>query len=346
MTVGRAVDPTVDLVAEALRTLAMTGDDSPELDRRRRVNRGRVVQTLTFWLRPEFVLRVVNRFQKVAGFDRSIALASAALTAAIPLMIVTSAVASGLGGKGEADRIIDRYGLTGGGAQAVRDIFSPPAGTSTTLGIVGFLFLMVAVLSFSRAVQRLVEQTWELSPLSVRNTFNGLLWVCGLALYLALSGLLHAALGRSRLELSAALLCTPLTAAFLIWTGRVLSAKRIARHDLLPFGILGAVLFALFSVGATVYVPHAFNTYATRYGVIGAVFAMISVLFCAMVILVASAAAGREVHDELGRIRRGERPADDEVRRQWDQVIGEARSRWQTLREQIQERRRRRHEGR
>src|SRR5256885_8447106 len=163
--------------------------------------RERVVRTLTFWLRPEFLLRVVNRFQKVAGFDRSIALSSAALTATIPLAIVTSAAASELGGKSTADRLIDRYNLTGGGAEAVRDIFSPPAGTSTTLGIVGFLFLMVAVLSFSRAMQRLFEQTWDLSPLSVRNTFNGLLWIGGLALYLGVSSLLHPPLGRRRLEL-------------------------------------------------------------------------------------------------------------------------------------------------
>ena len=70
----------------------------------------RVVRTLTFWLRPEFVLRVVSRFQKVAGFDRSIALASSALTATIPLLIVASAISSQLGGKGTAERIIDRYG--------------------------------------------------------------------------------------------------------------------------------------------------------------------------------------------------------------------------------------------
>ena len=90
------------------------------------------------------------------------------------------------------------------------------------------------------------------------------------------------------------------------------------------------------------YVPHLFNTYATRYGVIGAVFAIISALFCVMVVVVGSAAAGREVRDELDRIRRGERPAEDEVQRQWDQVIGDARSRWDTLRAQIQERRDRR----
>jgi uncharacterized BrkB/YihY/UPF0761 family membrane protein len=320
--------------------------DEPHERKRRRVDRERVVRSLTFWLRPEFVLRVVNRFQKVAGFDRAIALASGALTATIPLTIVAGAVGSQLGGKGTAERIIERYELTGGGAEAVRDIFAPPGGSSTSIGIVGFLFLMVAVLSFTRGVQRLVEQTWELEPLSVRNTFNGLLWTGGLVLYLALSGILHAVLGRSRLELSAALLDTPLSAAFLIWSGRVLSAKRIEYRDLLPFGILGALLLALYSVGATVYVPHLFSSYATRYGVIGAVFAMISTLFCVMVVVVGSAAAGREINDELGRIRRGERPADDEVQRQWDKVTAEARSRWQTLREQIQERRGKRHEGR
>ena len=323
----------------------MAGDEPLER-KRRRVDRERVVRSLMFWLRPEFVLRVVNRFQKVAGFDRSIALASGALTAMIPLTIVVSAVASQLGGKGTADRIIDRYDLTGGGAEAVKDVFAPPEGSSTSIGILGFLFLMVAVLSFTRGVQRLVEQTWELEPLSVRNTFNGLLWIGGLVLYLALSGILHAVLGRTRLELSAALLATPLTAAFLVWSGRVLSARRIERQDLLPFGIFGAVLLALYSVGATVYVPHLFSSYSTRYGVIGAVFAMISALFAVMVVLVGSAAAGREIDEELGRIRRGEKPADDEVQHQWDEVTAQARSRWDTLREQSQERRRKRHEGR
>ena len=208
----------------------MAGDDSPELHRRRRVNREQAVRTLTFWLRPEFVLRVVNRFQKVAGFDRSIALASGALTALIPLTIVASAFSSALGGKGTAERIIDRYDLTGGGAEAVNDIFAPASGTSTSLGVIGFLFLMVTVLSFSRAVQRLVEQTWELDPLSVRNTFNGLLWIGGLGLYAAISSLLQVALGRSNVDLAAALLAMPLTAVFLVWSGWVLSAKRIERQ--------------------------------------------------------------------------------------------------------------------
>jgi uncharacterized BrkB/YihY/UPF0761 family membrane protein len=295
------------------------------------VDRDRVIRTLTFWLRPQFVLRVVGRFQKVVGFDRSVALASSALTAIIPLAIITSSLASSLGGKDTADRIIDRYGLEGGGAEAVKDIFSPSV-ESTSLGLLGGLFLLVALLSFTRAVQRLFEQTWELKPLSVRNSLNGLLWISGLTLYMGLGGLLHGWLGRSELDVAPTLIVAPLTFVFLIWSGSVLSAKRLERRRLVPFGVVGAALLAVYSLGAAVYVPHLFDTYASRYGVIGAVFAIISALFCMMLVVVGSAALGREMDDELTRIRRGERPADDEVRRQWDEITAQARTRWEAMR--------------
>jgi len=307
-----------------------------------RVSRQQLLRLATFWLRPAFVLRVVNRFQKVAGFDRAIALASSALTALIPLAIIASLVRSALGGKDTATRIIERYDLTGGGAEAVKDIFAAPTGTSTSVGLVGVFFLLIAVLSFTRGVQRLFEQVWELKPLSVRNTLNGLLWIAGLALYLTTTGVLHGLFGHTKLELTASVLTVPLSIAFFIWSGWVLSAKRIPWRDLRAFGVVGSVLSACYAVGATVYVPHLFSTYATRYGVIGAVFAMISTLFCVMVVVVASAAAGREVHEELQKIRRGEQPPEDAIRREWDEVITEARSRWAVVREQIDERRRRR----
>ena len=38
----------------------------------------------------------------------------------------------------------------------------------------------------------------------------------------------------------------------------------------MPFAVIAAVLLAVYSVGANVYLPHLFSTYATRYGVIGA----------------------------------------------------------------------------
>ena len=198
-------------------------------------------------------------------------------------------------------------------------------------------FALIAVLSFTRAMQRLFEQTWELKPLSVRNTVNGLVWAGVLIVFVFVSGLVHAVLGDHSADLAAALIDMPVAAIFLVWTGRLLSAKRIPLRALVPFALAGAIAMAAYSIGARIYVPHLFSVYATRYGVIGAVFAMISALFAFMVVLVASATTGREIHDEMQRIGRGEKPAEDEVRRQWDEIVREARLRWQVVRVRVDE---------
>ena len=302
-------------------------------------DRGRAFRTLTFWLRPAFALRVLGRFQNVAGFDRAIALASSALTALIPLTIVSGAIVTHFGGKDTAQRIIDRYELSGSGAEAVKDVFSPAGGADTSVGILGALLLLVAVLSYTRAMQRLFEQTWQLSPLSVRNTLNGLRWIVALIVYFVITGVIQAVLDVGRVELLAGLATAPFTAGFLVLSGWMLSAKRITPTALLPFGLIGAVLLTIYGMGATIYVPHLFSSYAGRYGAIGAVFAMISTLFCVMVVVVASAALGREVRDELDRIRDGQRPPEDEIRREWDAIIATARLRWQDVRERIDRRR-------
>jgi uncharacterized BrkB/YihY/UPF0761 family membrane protein len=299
------------------------------------INRESLVRTLTFWLRPAFALRVISRFQKIVGFDRSMALASSALTALVPLSILIGTVLSGVKSYDAADRIISRYDLTGGGAEAVRSLFSPAVGADASVGALGAVFLTISVLSFARAAQRLFEQTWELRPLSVRNTRNGLWWILTLACYFAATGFLQAVLGGSRLGLVASLCELPLSAVFLVWSGRILSARRISRPELLPFGVIAAVLTAVYSVGATAYLPHLFNSYATRYGAAGAIFAMISALFGAMLVVVTSAALGREVRAELLRIQQGHRPPDDEVRREWDSVVDQTRSRWRTVRKQM-----------
>ena len=298
-----------------------------------------MIRSLTFWLRPAFVLRTVQRFQRIAGFDRALALASISLSALVPLVIISGAVLAQIGAEDAAERVIDRYNLTGGGAEAVEDLLSP-ASSSTSVDVLSALFVVLAMLSFTRAVQRLVEGTWELDALGVRNTSYGLLWAGGYIAYLLATGWVHALVGRGNLELGASLLVLPLSAAFLVWGGWILSAKRIDWRDLMPFGVIGSALIAAYSAGATAYVPHMFSSYTTDYGVIGAVLAVISTLFCVMLVVVGSAVLGREVGDELSRIRRGERPPDHEVRSEWDNVVREARARWHAARGRAERRRR------
>lgn len=291
-------------------------------------------------MRPGFVLRVVNRFQKIVGFDRSMALASGALTALIPLAIICGAVLDRLGYNDFADRINHRYGLTGAGAEAVTQVFSSAVGATSGTSVFGVLFLLVSVLSFTRGMQRLFEQSWELTPLSVRNTPNGLKWALALLGYGLVTWWLHAVLGRGRLELAAALVELPLTVVFFAWSGRVLSARRIGWQALLPTAVVTGFSMAVCSMAATFYLPRLFSSYAARYGSVGAVFAILSGLFCVMFVVVGCTALGREVRDELDRIRQGDRPPDDEIRQEWDNILDQMRLHWQSTRAQISRRRR------
>jgi uncharacterized BrkB/YihY/UPF0761 family membrane protein len=300
-----------------------------------RSDRHRIRRLLTFWLRPAFVLRVLTRFQRMVGFDRAIALASSALTALIPIAILLGSVLDKGDAHRVADHIVSRYGLTGAGAEAVRQVLSPAGGAGTDISLIGVFLLVVAALSFSRGVQRMFEQAWDLKPLSVRNTVNDLTWIAGLVLYFGFSWWVHSLLDRSRVQIAANAVMLPASAAFLAWSGRILTAKRIGWKQLAPFGILGAVLVAICLICGAIYLPHLFSSYASRYGVIGAVLAMISALFILMVVIVAGTAVGREVSDELDRIRRGQRPPEDEIRQEWNALIDEARLRSQTLRDRV-----------
>ncbi len=295
----------------------------------------RIRRLLTFWLRPAFVLRALTRFQRMVGFDRAIALASSSLTALIPIAILLGSVLSQGDAHRVADKIISRYGLTGAGADAVREVLSPTGGTGTDISVIGVLLLVVAALSFSRGVQRMFEQAWDLKPLSVRNTINDLTWLGGLVAYFGFSWWVHGLLDHSRVQVGANAVMVPFSVVFFAWGGRVLSAKRISWRELAPFAILVSVLVAICLTCAAIYLPHLFSSYASRYGVIGAVLAMISALFILMVVVVTSAAVGREVSLELERIERGERPPDDEIQQEWHAMINEARLRTQTLRDRV-----------
>ncbi len=300
------------------------------------LDRQRITDELFFWLRPDFLLRCLRRFQTLEGFDRAIALASSAFTAIVPLAILFGTLAPGNNGSNAAGSVIRRYDLTADGAQAVRDAFAPPDGVETGLGIMGALLLLIAALSFARAVQRLIERAWGLKPLSLRNTRNAAVWIPGLGLYALATGWVTTA-SDGLLQLIVLLISEALAAGFLIWTGRLLSGRRVSSRDLLPFAILVAIGLGVYGVVSELWVPQLFNTYAARYGVIGATFAIISALFGAMFVIVVMTAIGREVTVELDRLRRGERPPPDAVRREWDATIADLRRRRDELRAQRDE---------
>jgi membrane protein len=301
------------------------------------VDRERVVRALTFWLRPDFLVRCLRRFQALEGFDRAIALASLTFSALIPLGIVVSGA---LSDHDIGDHLVERFGLEGQGARAVTQLFDTGEDLASGFSIFSFFLLLVTILSFSRALQRLFERTWELPPLSVRNSKNGLIWISGLVVYAVITGSVRANYNAGVLELLTGAVLAFLSVAFVVWSGVLLSNRRITRRELLPAAILVAAVAALLAIGGDIYVPRLFNSYADRYGAVGAVFALISWLFVLMVGLVSAVAIGREVSLELDAIQRGEKPSSEQIQAEWAGVRRQAHnarqrvSEWRAARKQ------------
>ena len=307
------------------------------------LGRERIFRSLTFWLRPDFVLRCLRRFQTLEGFDRAIALASLAFSALIPLSIVVSGA---LSDEEAGQHIVERFGLEGKGAQAVTDLFTRGAELQSGFSLFSFFFVLIAVLSFSRALQRLFERTWELAPLSVRNTKNGIVWIAGLIAYVTVTGFVRTEFDHGVIEFLTELVLLAASLGFVLWTGRVLTNRRVSTRQLLPGAILLVGLAVVVGIGGDIYVPRLFNSYASRYGALGAVFALISWLFVDAVVLVASVAVGREVWAELEAIRRGDRPSNAQIEAEWaafrvqvDAGRAEVSERARTIRDRVRARR-------
>jgi uncharacterized BrkB/YihY/UPF0761 family membrane protein len=301
------------------------------------VDRERVVRALTFWLRPDFLVRCARRFQVLEGFDRAIALASLTFSAIVPLGIVVSGAVTD---NSIGDHFVERFGLEGNGARAVQDLFNTGEDLASGFSVFSFFLLLVTILSFSRALQRLFERTWELPPLSVRNTKNGLIWITGLVVYVVVTGAVRATYNDGVLEVLTGAVLAVLSVGFVLWSGVTLSNRRITKRELLPAAILVAAVAFVLGIAGDIYVPRLFNSYAARYGAVGAVFALISWLFVLMVGLVSAVAIGREVSEELDAIRRGEKPSNEQIQAEWAQVrtqAHEARQRvsdWRAARKQ------------
>ena len=193
-----------------------------------------------------------------------------------------------------------------------------------------FFLLLVTILSSSRArvpAGAVRADQWELPPLSVRNHEERARSGCAgfVVLRAFVTGIVRANYTSGVLgSLTTAVLALLRGVASSRGAACCSSKRRITRHEVLPAAILVAVVAALLAIAGDIYVPRLFNSYAGRYGAVGAVFALISWLFVLMVGLVAAVAVGREVSEELDSIRRGEKPSNEQIQAEWAQVRSQA----------------------
>jgi membrane protein len=229
--------------------------------------------------------RLIDPLLRFNLVDRSLALGAQACGALIPLTIVLEATRAG--DESVAADLIERFDLQADAAAVVREAFTATEGHDTVT-VFTAVVLVVSVLSFTRRLQRLYEQTWEFEPRGLRGTGSGLVWLAGFALYLSLHPALDQLVARRGgvvLSLAGAFLLGLLTPYLLL--GRRLHWRRLVLQ-----GALTAAGLAALGIWSAIYMPRAIETSASAYGSIGVAFALLTWLWGIGIVLVAAAVYG------------------------------------------------------
>ena len=240
------------------------------------------------------VLACVRLYQRLDGRDRVYMLAGGMFITLVPLGIVlaSAAGASGRGTMGE--RMVERLALTGAAEQSVLTLFTYPPGAVAGVTTFSLLLLLWSLNGFFGSVQRTFEGAWALPR---RGWRGGLYRVAGAAVLLSglvLVGFVGTAVRRNGAVAAVATLALQLvllTGCWVVGTHLLLS-RRVRRRPLLLGSTLSAALQLAAGWAAATVMPALFTRQTSRYGVIGAALALVTLLIILAFVIVAGAVIG------------------------------------------------------
>jgi len=240
-------------------------------------------------------LRVSRRMIMIGGYDRALALSAQAFVALVPLLVVVSAVAPAAlqGPAGRA--ILAGFGLSAAAASALSDLVDHPPGADT-LSVLGVVLLVLAVLGFTRSLQRTYVMAWRLPARGIRGLGYGLLAAVALISEFALLTLLGPVATALVGYRSAGIAVQAVGATLLWWPVQyLLLGGRVGWRALLPGAALTGIGQAVVILVSGVYLPIAIGHQADRYGLVGVAIALLSWLVVLGLLLVVSAVVSAEV---------------------------------------------------
>jgi uncharacterized BrkB/YihY/UPF0761 family membrane protein len=256
---------------------------------RRRVAGGDLVTRAWTWfegtLAGEFAAEVVE----LRLIDRALALASKAFVALLPLTILSTAV---LSGRSFGDQLVQRFGLTGSGADAAHELFAAPEQVQAGVGALGLLILVTSLLSLTRALGRAYLDAWRLPPTRQHVPVDGLIWMLGLFVLVGGTIVLRARWDATHLTSAGTLVSTLGTGLFFLWTPFILLSRRVAPRRLVPTAVLSGAAALGLTIGSALIMPGYVSRDTDRYGLVGFTFTLVSWLFCLSLAILGAATLG------------------------------------------------------
>jgi membrane protein len=245
----------------------------------------------------DFGLRSLRRFIDMEGAQQATVIAAQAFTSLIPFLVVASAF--GPGDEDLADRIVERFSLDGSSARSVHALFNSAGEVESAVTWVGVVILVLATLSFTRAMQRMFQRAYGTAPGGPRDMLRGLVWLAGFAAWITLSSPLRDTFR----DVGGLLVALTVSGAIglVLWLGTpmILLGVRDWRR-LLPGAIVSGVLGAVAGVASGIYIPILLKWSADKYGLIGIAFSMQSWLLVIAFVVVIGAVVGAVASELYG----------------------------------------------
>jgi membrane protein len=248
------------------------------------------------WL-ADFGLRSLRRFVEIEGAQQATVLGAQAFTSLIPFLVVAAAL--GPGGSDLSERIVERFSLEGSAARSVHALFNDKAEVESAVTWVAIVIVVLATLSFTRAMQRMFQRAYGVESGGIRDAWRGLYWLAGFALWIAISSVL-----RDELEDVGGLVVAIAVSGVLgfvlwLWTPTALLGALDWRR-LAPGAVVSAVLYEVVSVASAIYIPILMTWSADRYGLIGVAFSLQSWLLVIGFVAVLGAVIGAVASELYG----------------------------------------------
>jgi membrane protein len=252
------------------------------------------------WRRVEPTLAggFVEAFVELRAIDRALALASKLFVAILPLSILITALVSG---DSFGDDLVARFGLTGDGAAAARELFAAPTQVQAGIGALGVVILVSSILSFSRALERVYLDAWALPVAPFGAARARLEWLVGCIVTVSVSSTANEAVERAGVGALGWLVALAVGGVFFLWTPYVLLGRRVALRTLLPTGLLTGGALLVFAIGSDVMMPDLVTHNTERYGLIGFTFSLVTWLFSGAILVVSAAILGALVERRIVR---------------------------------------------
>jgi membrane protein len=255
-------------------------------------------RVLQHWL-GRFVLGCMVTVRRIELFDRSMTLAAQIFTSVLPILI---ALASWFGV--DSSQVVENAVMVPAETQGLlEEVLAAPS--DPTFGLLGVLVVLVSATSLSRALTRACAAIWEL-PRPTSRLSSAWRWV---AVILALAiGLLAA---RQLHEFSARLpppgfwdlvAAAASDVALTLFIPTVLLAGAIPVRRLLPWALLFGAVMLIVRPLSSVYLPHALNTSAERYGSIGVAFTYLAWLYVVAFCFLMTGVMGKVIATDEGRL--------------------------------------------